>query len=140
MKFIYKAFARITGKNPKSMPLDVIVGQMNEARPLPMGRKEFDEWSNRIISGAMLQADVPSLKFALAEMIMHIKPTESHCADAYFIHCLRKGAANQVAFSVMNEIRDERKAELAKIEEQKKVAEAQSAITIQPVNQVTVTS
>ncbi len=65
----------------------------------------------------MIGADAKSLKFALAEMIMHLKPTESHCADAHFIHSLRKGAANQVAYAMMEELRTERKAALKKAED-----------------------
>lgn len=87
--------------------------QMHVPQPLPMGVQEFHIWSDRIVSGAMVKADVKSLKFALAEMIMHLKPTESHCPDIYFIHSLRKGAANQVAYAMMEEIRNERKAALA---------------------------
>lgn len=113
----HKALAKFRGKNTVYTPPEVISEQMNEPRPLPMGVKEFHEWSDRIIAGSMMTADVPSLKFALAEMIMHLKPTDSHCADAYFIHCLRKGAANQVAYAMMQEIRDTRKGELKRKEE-----------------------
>ncbi len=85
--------------------------QMHVPQPLPMGVQEFHIWSDRIISGALVKADPKSLN--LAEMIMHLKPTESHCPDIYFIHALRKGAANQVAYAMMEEIRNERKAALA---------------------------
>ncbi len=108
--------------NSADTPSHVILQQMLEPRPLPMGRKEFDAWSDRIISGAVIPGATPaSLKFALAEMIMHLKPTDSHCADAHFIHCLRKGAANQVAWAVMEEMRTERKAALAKQEDDAKL-------------------
>ncbi len=108
-----------------------IVDQMNEPRPLPMGRTEFDAWSDRIISGALVSAEKPSLKWALAEMIMHLKPTESHCADAHFIHSLRKAAANQVAYAVMEEIRAERKAILAKQEAEEAAIKAKIAFDAQ---------
>ncbi len=113
----YRLAAKIRGKNSKYTPADVIVDQMNEPRPLPMGVKEFHEWSDRIIAGALVPADPVGLKWALAEMIMHLKPTESHCADAYFIHCLRKGAANQVAYAMLEELRKGRKDELKRKEE-----------------------
>jgi hypothetical protein len=48
-------------------------------------------------------------KFALADMILHCKPTESHVPDAHFIHSLRKMAANQVALMMKNEIHAELK-------------------------------
>ncbi|MES2347854.1 MAG: hypothetical protein V4641_09835 [Pseudomonadota bacterium] len=108
--------------NSEDTPSHQILEQMLEPRPLPMGRKEFEAWSDRIISGALIPGATPvSLKFALAEMIMHLKPTDSHCPDAHFIHCLRKGAANQVAWAVMEELRAERKAALAAEEEAAKL-------------------
>lgn len=121
--WFHRLWAQLLGSNSSATPPDVIKQQMNEPRPLPMGKAEFNEWSDRIISGALVPADRTSLKFALAEMIMHLKPTQSHCEDAYFIHCLRKGAANQVAYAVMEELRNERKAALAKQES------AQAAMT-----------
>ncbi len=125
MKLWHSLLAKVTGKNSISTPKEVIVDQMLDPRPLPMGRSEFDAWSDRILSGALLPggeedllAFKESLKFALAEMIMHLGKTESHKPDAYFIHTLRKGACNQVAHTIMCEIkkaRDERiKAEEAK--------------------------
>lgn len=111
MIWIHRIAAKLRGKNALSTPVAVIQGQMQELRPLPLGRQEFEEWSDRIISGAMLPATPKSLKFALAEMIMHLKPTQDHCDDAYFIHCLRKGAANQVAHAVLMELHAERKAQ-----------------------------
>ncbi len=116
MKWFYRVLARLMGKNVAATPEGVIKDQLNELRPLPMGVTEFHEWSDRVIAGAMVPADKPSLKFALAEMIMHLKPTQDFCDDAYFIHCLRKGAVNQVAFAMMEQIRNERKAALAKQE------------------------
>ncbi len=117
MKLFHRLAAKATSKNSRYTPADVIVDQMNEPRSLPMGVTEFHEWSDRIIAGAMVPADRISLKFALAEMVMHLKPTESHCADAYFIHCLRKAAANQVCYAVMEELRALRKGELKRKEE-----------------------
>lgn len=90
-----------------------ILAQMNEPRPLPLGRKEFGEWAHRIIGGACLPvvegedpiAFIESQKFALATMIMHLGPTESHKPDAYFIHSLRKSASNQVAHTLLQEMK-----------------------------------
>lgn len=83
-----------------------------------MGVAEFHEWSDRIISGALIPgATAKSLKFALAHMVMHMKPTESHCADAYFIHSLRKAASNQVCWAMIQELQGDVKRE----EEEKKL-------------------
>lgn len=85
--------------------------QLNESRPLPMGRKEFEEWSDRIISGAVVTADITSQKYALANLLLHLGPTESHKPDAFFIHSLRKFAVNQVADEIRKEIYAARKAQ-----------------------------
>lgn len=93
----------LLGYNLFSTPKDVIVDQMNEPRPLPMGKAEFDTWADRIIGGALVSADRDSQRWALANMIMHLGPTESHKPDAYFIHSLRKAAVNQVADAIRQE-------------------------------------
>ncbi len=109
-----------------------ILEQMLEARPLPLGRTEFHEWSDRIISGAMvaggeddLEAFIDSQKFMLASMILQLGPTESHKSDAYFIHALRKAAANQVADTIGKELREALKVRLA-AKEAKEVEDALS--------------
>ena len=89
-----------------------ILNQMHEPRPLPMGQKEFMEWSDRIISGALIPCESPdSLRAALASMILQLGSTESHKPDAYFIHSLRKAAANEVAhanFQAIKKAREDR--------------------------------
>jgi hypothetical protein len=95
----------------KSFSKDELIKQMTEMRPLPQGRQEFEEWSDRIISGAMVKADVKSQKYALADMILHLGATEDHKEDAYFIKHLRKVAVNQVADAIRREIYEAKKAE-----------------------------
>ena len=127
-KLWHSSIAKVTGKNLPSAPKELVIEQLLEPRPLPMGRKEFDEWSDRLIGGALIPggeddpvAFVHSQKVALANMIMHLGPTESHKPDAYFIHSLRKAAVNQIAHSVIFEAQQ---AKLAKIAaEQKALAE-----------------
>jgi len=115
--------ALVTGKNSHNTPVDVIADQLTTPRPLPTGMQEFEEWSDRIISGTLLTADAESMKFALANLILHLGPTESHKPDGYFIHSLRKYACNQIADAKRQEISAKAKARLAaeeaaKIEEQ----------------------
>lgn len=138
MKLFYRLLAKLLGRNTFATPSDVIIDQMNEPRPLPMGRCEFDEWSDRLISGALLPGDhigvggtfeeaqqrhakgqifIESQKFALANMLMHLGPTESHKPDAFFIHSLRKFAVNQVADAVRKELHEAAKARTAAAEE-----------------------
>jgi hypothetical protein len=85
--------------------------ELTEKKPLPIGRMEFEEWSDRIIAGAMLPADAESQKFALANDLMHCSPNTAFEADIYFIHRLRKYAVNQVADAIRTEIRNARKAQ-----------------------------
>jgi len=123
----HRVVSKFRGKNSQATPPDVITAQMNEPRPLPMGREEFDVWSDRIISGTILTAEHSSQKFALANMLLHLGPTESHKPDAFFIHSLRKFAVNQIADTVRREISEEAKARLA-AEEAPKPEALQKAI------------
>lgn len=92
-------------KNTEVTSVDEINSQMRERRPLPMGRQEFEEWSDRIVSGALVPgAIIEDQKAALAAMIMSLGPTESHKEDAFFIHCLRMAAVKQVAHTYHQEI------------------------------------
>lgn len=101
-----------------------ILAQMGEARPLPMGLPEFDEWSTRIISGSLVSADTDSQKFALANMLLHLGPTESHKPDAFFIHSLRKFAVNETAVAVRDTLYASKK---AREEADKALTEAKDA-------------
>ncbi len=115
-------------KNPDDLPKEKIVEQMHEMRPLPMGRTAFEEWSDRIISGAMMPEGVTaeSQKFALANMLTHIGQTESHKPDAFFIHGLRVCAVKQIAVEMAMEINAAKKArEVA----QKAVEQAETQLT-----------
>lgn len=117
-KWFYKSLATLLRRNLKSTPPEVILDQLNEPRPLPLGKKEFHEWADRIISGALVSATEESQKFALANMLLHLGPTESHKCDAHFIHSLRKFAINEVADDVRKELREAK----LKREEQEKAA------------------
>lgn len=98
-------------KNDGEFPVEGILEQMLEPRPLPQGMTEFHEWGDRIISGALVKgAKTEDQKFALASMIMHLGPTESHKPDAYFVHALRKGASNQIAHAYIMECKQAQKA------------------------------
>ena len=98
-------------ESPIAYTEEEIKAQLTERRPLPIGKSEFNEWAERIISGALLPASKRSQKFVLADMLLHLGPTESHKEDAYFIHALRKVAINQVAVDMREEIKNEQKAE-----------------------------
>lgn len=112
-------------RNDDKTSKEEILKQMSEPRPLPMGRQQFEEWSDRIISGACMDASVTheSQKFALAGMLMHLGQTESHKPDAYFIHSLRVCAIKQVALEMTREINASKKSR----EDAEKPADSEAA-------------
>lgn len=92
---------------------------LQERRLLPTGLTEFHEWSDRIISAALLPAHPDSQKYVLANLICEL-PVSCHAeTDAYFVQRLRKSAANQVAIYYREKIYPEVKARLAEEEKQK---------------------
>lgn len=88
--------------------IDSIKENLREARPLPIGVTEFNEWSDRIIQGAMIKATDDSLKFSLAAMLLQLGQREIFKDDHYFICALRKVATDQTAQYVMSEMKKER--------------------------------
>lgn len=98
--------------------------QLNERRPLPIGRQEFYDWSERIISGALLPASKRSQQFVLSDMLLHLGPTEDHKEDAFFIHTLRKFAVNQVAIAVRDELKEQQRAEQEAAEKEQALKDA----------------
>jgi hypothetical protein len=112
----YWVGAKVLGKNVDSTPPQVILAQMAERRPLPIGRKEFEEWADRILSGANVEANRDDMKAALCGMVMHLGPTESFKEDAFFIHSLRKISVNQTVYTIMQELQAEAKRRAAEKE------------------------
>lgn len=102
---------------PENLSVGDITQAMLEKRPLPIGMAQFKEWSSRIIQGAMVDASERSQRWTLAEMVMHLNPTEAFKEDAHFILKLRKAAVNETCAAVMREVKEEYEAE-------KKLAEA----------------
>lgn len=94
-----------------------ITKEMLERRALPIGKTQFEEWSDRVISGAMIEASIRSQKWTLAEQILHLPPTEAFKEDAYFILRLRKAAVNETAHAMMVEIKTQQEAEKKLAEE-----------------------
>jgi hypothetical protein len=96
--------------DPKSnsifTPKNVILEQMNEPRPLPMGKEETEEWARRIIAGAAIPgATYESQLGALMVMLMSLGPQEDHKSDGFFIKSLRKAAANEVASQIFQDVK-----------------------------------
>lgn len=108
-------------KSPDVVSKEKFSQELLEKRDLPMGRKEFELWSDRIIAIANVPADSQSQKFALADFITHLDATECFKEDAYFIKMLRKVAVNQVAVAMREDYRNEVKARIAKEEAENKL-------------------
>lgn len=133
-QLIYNMLAKVLRRNVDSTPPSVILNQMNERRPLPVGIAEFDVWSDRIISGTLLPADNDSMKFALSTMLLHLGPQEDHREDAYFIHSLRKSAVNQIAHAKMKELKD---AATKRLEELQAQAQDKAKESTMPIAEAT---
>lgn len=81
----------------------------NKPTELPIGRVEFDLWAADVLSLTRLP-DNDSTRFALASTIPHQEITKGKLPKAYFAGLLMKSAANQVAFSVMEELKEKQQA------------------------------
>lgn len=91
--------------------------------PLPVGIKQFEEFSERIIKKSGAFADRDSMLFAIASILIHADASKGSLPDSYFIGRLRKSAANQVASQVFQEVK-QRQAEKAKQEAEVTALEA----------------
>ncbi len=87
-----------------------LVDQLSEKRPLPVGMTEFEEWSDRIISGSGLPATRESQQWTLAMMMAALPATQAYESDGYFINCLRKAANSQVCQAKLEQIHADKKA------------------------------
>lgn len=96
--------------------LDLILSYV--PRNLPNGMSQFNTWSDRIIRMTGPLADVESMRYVLASNILHLGPQASSAPDRYFIRAMKKGAANQVASAIFQDIKlkqaEQQKADLAK--------------------------
>lgn len=95
---------------------------------LPQGRTEFGKWAASIIKVAGFP-DNDSVRFALASMIPQIGPVKSrglniprsYVSKHYFVKGLQQGATNQVAFVIMQELKNAQQAALKAGDESKAI-------------------
>lgn len=81
---------------------------------LPTGVTAFNAWAD---SFAVAYPDVPnndSLRWTLAFMIMHLGSTTAYKAKVYFYLSVKKSMANQIASSVVQELKQKQAQEQAK--------------------------
>lgn len=75
---------------------------------LPTTVQAFDEFSDWVFKTYGLP-NIPNYRGAIAEKIMHLGDTTSYKAPFFFALYLRKRQANQIAYSVIDEIRQQEK-------------------------------
>ena len=92
--------------------------ELMEKKALPLSRPLFDAMFERVWN----YAEIPhqegfeeylkkSARHAVANMIMHLSPTEDFKEDAYFVKALRKACVNEVSYAIIEEIKAQKKAE-----------------------------
>jgi hypothetical protein len=110
---------------------NLTVGDMRddrlERKPLPIGKSQAMEWSDRIIEGAAVEADKETQRFALMGMLMQIAPTEAFKEDAYFMLALRAAAVKQTAHLIAQELKEAHEA-------RRKQAEATAPINLEAID------
>lgn len=79
-------------------------------RPLPLGRKEFEHWTEEIIELSGVPSN-PSTRFCVAGMVLH-GTKEGNYTQRSFAKRLRKFAANEVAMAITTELKGQRDAAL----------------------------
>ncbi len=72
---------------------------------LPVGTTSMETFMLDIIDLAGQYADVDSMRFAIASMLIHAPANYGMLSKHYFIVRLRKSAANQIASQVFQEIK-----------------------------------
>lgn len=106
---------------------------------LPVGMPQFEKFTDDIIELAGPYADPRSMKWAIANMIMHLDSKTWLVPKNYFVRCLRKTAANQVAAHFFNKVKEEQAA-AQKAEEdlaKQRAEEAALAVAGQPPAEAT---
>lgn len=93
---------------------------------LPRGMTKFDEFAKSLISTYDLP-DNDSTVFAFAAMISQLSPTTVSKSRRYFANSARKSMANQIAFAIMQTLKDKQKAEIQAAAEKAKQVEATTA-------------
>lgn len=101
-------------------------------RKLPAGLTEFEAWIDRIVTQTGLIADIDSMRFALASILIHADSKHGALPDKYFTDRLVKSAANQVASQVFQDIKTKQTEEAAKAAQQPAKAAQQPAEVTAP--------
>jgi hypothetical protein len=71
---------------------------------LPIGMEQFEEMAKQVIEKSGLP-DNDSVRFALATAVIHFPQEKPELSIEYFARVLRRGAANQVAAQVFQDLK-----------------------------------
>jgi hypothetical protein len=82
-------------------------------KPLPRTLPEFDAWSDKIIKMANLPtSNTETQKFALAGMLLELRPETSSKSEIFFANKLKKAATDQLATQVIQDLRAKKQARI----------------------------
>lgn len=99
---------------------------------LPIGQQEFNDWAvsiRSLVGPGFEQVPDDVFNFVLSNNIIHLGPQADRVPKNYFVKAIRKGAANQVASQVFQDVKARQKA----AEDAMKAAQVKSAeATAQP--------
>lgn len=98
--------------NDETTTVEEIKTQLQELRPLPLGMNEFNDFFERIWSGALITGEPGrenilriSVRSLLADEVISLPGGKTHETDLYFINRARKLCANQVCLMVKDQAR-----------------------------------
>lgn len=105
--------------NPKTT-LKRLITRISAYLPtkLPTGMTEYQSWLASILELAGPIADKMSMEWVISNEVMVIKSGQDRIPKIFFVKRLRKFAANQLAASYVNQLKEQQKAaeEAAKAE------------------------
>jgi len=73
---------------------------------LPVGASDFHKFADSVFWTYNLP-NLPSYRHAIASMIMHLGPQVESAPKRYFARTIKKAMANQVAYEVIQEIKEQ---------------------------------
>lgn len=106
---------------------------------LPIGMTAFEKWAKSILKAYDLPEN-DSTWFALATIILHAEPKNFYKPKAFWARTLLKGASNQVASFIVQEMKgkQQKRTEEEAKKKQAEVTATAPAVTSEPVQDETV--
>lgn len=79
------------------------------ATDIPVGLTDFKSFSNKVLDTYSIP-NLPSYHHAIASMVQHLGPQTTAVKKYWLARSIRKAMCNQVAFEVIQQIKEEQKA------------------------------